>query len=226
MLLCLFNVLLSHNALWCMFVLAVVEQVDSSASLYGKSIQGHHVCLLVKRLVCTSLDIKLIQLDTYLVTDIYLAVCYDTHRLVPHWVVISTVSVSLLVTHWVVIRTVNDDREVTVVVVVTYWVVIRAVSIGVLVSYWVVTQSVVSLSHTLMLLPQLSCIDCWEFEMHFIDCGNEWSNVYPLPELPVCMSFLCVYPLLELPVCMSTAWVICVCIHCLRYLCVCVDCQL
>ena len=30
----------------------VVEQVENSASLYSKSVQGHHVCLLVKLLVC------------------------------------------------------------------------------------------------------------------------------------------------------------------------------
>ena len=31
--------------------IAVVEQVDDGASLYSRSIQNHHVCLLVKRLV-------------------------------------------------------------------------------------------------------------------------------------------------------------------------------
>ena len=28
---------------------AVVERVDSCASLYSRSIQGHHICLLVKK---------------------------------------------------------------------------------------------------------------------------------------------------------------------------------
>ena len=28
---------------------AVVERVDSCASMYSRSIQGHHVCLLVKK---------------------------------------------------------------------------------------------------------------------------------------------------------------------------------
>ena len=30
----------------------VVEKVDSSASLYSQSIQGHHMCLLVKQVQC------------------------------------------------------------------------------------------------------------------------------------------------------------------------------
>ena len=30
---------------------AVVEKVENSASLYSKSIHGHHICLLVKLLV-------------------------------------------------------------------------------------------------------------------------------------------------------------------------------
>jgi len=34
-----------------MFMNIVVEQLESSASLYSKSIQGHHICLLVKLLV-------------------------------------------------------------------------------------------------------------------------------------------------------------------------------
>lgn len=31
----------------------VVEQVDQTASLYSRSIQGHHVCILMKSLVST-----------------------------------------------------------------------------------------------------------------------------------------------------------------------------
>ena len=30
-------------------VFVVVEKVDNSASLYSQSIQGHHICLLVKQ---------------------------------------------------------------------------------------------------------------------------------------------------------------------------------
>ena len=33
----------------------MVEQVDKSASLYSKSIQGHDVCLLLKQMVSDSL---------------------------------------------------------------------------------------------------------------------------------------------------------------------------
>jgi len=32
------------------FLFLVVEQVDNSASLYASSIQGHHLCVLVKQL--------------------------------------------------------------------------------------------------------------------------------------------------------------------------------
>ena len=38
----------------CVCIYAVVEQMESSASLYSRSIQAHHVCLLVKLLVSIS----------------------------------------------------------------------------------------------------------------------------------------------------------------------------
>ena len=38
----------------CVCIYVVVEQMESSASLYSRSIQAHHVCLLVKLLVSIS----------------------------------------------------------------------------------------------------------------------------------------------------------------------------
>lgn len=38
------------NIITFFFLFVVVEQVESSASLYASSIQGHHLCLLVKQL--------------------------------------------------------------------------------------------------------------------------------------------------------------------------------
>lgn len=40
-----------HYYLIVLILLTVVEQVEKSASVYSKSMQGHHICLLVK-MVC------------------------------------------------------------------------------------------------------------------------------------------------------------------------------
>lgn len=37
-----------HYYLIVLILLTVVEQVEKSASVYSKSMQGHHICLLVK----------------------------------------------------------------------------------------------------------------------------------------------------------------------------------
>lgn len=44
--------------------LTLVEQIDSSASLYGQSLKGHHVCLLVKQNVSLLNFIELV-FETY-----------------------------------------------------------------------------------------------------------------------------------------------------------------
>lgn len=40
-----------HYYFIVLILLTVVEQVEKSASVYSKSMQGHHICLLVK-MVC------------------------------------------------------------------------------------------------------------------------------------------------------------------------------
>lgn len=49
---------------------AVVEQVDSSASLYARSIQGHHVCALVKQLPDHSVTVDGKSTDASLVSNV------------------------------------------------------------------------------------------------------------------------------------------------------------
>ncbi|XP_064626859.1 AP-3 complex subunit delta-1-like isoform X4 [Lineus longissimus] len=49
---------------------SVVEQIENSASLYGKSIQGHHVCLLVKMLPGNVLSVDAKSSDASLVSNL------------------------------------------------------------------------------------------------------------------------------------------------------------
>jgi len=56
----------------------VVEQIDSSASLYSKTIQGHHICLLVKLLVCFAFCV------TTDITIIHIPVSISTHAVNKH----------------------------------------------------------------------------------------------------------------------------------------------
>ncbi|KAL9951218.1 hypothetical protein ACROYT_G043842 [Oculina patagonica] len=49
---------------------AVVEQVDNSASLYAVSIQGHHLCALVKQLPDHSVSVDGKSTDASLVSSV------------------------------------------------------------------------------------------------------------------------------------------------------------
>ena len=46
--------------------LNVVEKVEQTASMYGKSVQGHTICLLVKMPVSSTLNKDLLQKLTFI----------------------------------------------------------------------------------------------------------------------------------------------------------------
>ncbi|XP_020608159.1 AP-3 complex subunit delta-1-like [Orbicella faveolata] len=52
------------------YVGPVVEQVDNSASLYASSIQGHHLCVLVKQLPDHSVSVDGKSTDFSLVSSV------------------------------------------------------------------------------------------------------------------------------------------------------------
>ncbi|XP_074643854.1 AP-3 complex subunit delta-1-like isoform X2 [Tubulanus polymorphus] len=62
----------SHNVTKLCFLqhFSVVEQIPGSASLYSKSIQGHHVCLLIKQLSNGDLSVDAKSSDSSLISNL------------------------------------------------------------------------------------------------------------------------------------------------------------